>query len=387
MKKLNKTLLAENIEARLHDDLSACRVSGVALRVCQEGETVYENTFGTVSPDRHEPMRYDTLFRLASMTKPITGVAAMLLCERGLLALDAPITEYLPELADRKLVRLHPETKELEILGNVKEPMRLRHLLSHSSGFGCGACLTHYQQSFDYDKNDTLEKILPIYATMGVSFEPGTAQEYSGTVAFDLIATAIQRVTGKDYNDFLTEEIFVPLGMKDTTFLPSEEQKKRLTVMHNLSEGNSVPCYFKEGTIFGNIPVTHYLGGAGLVSTLNDYTRFAEMLLHGGALGNTRILKEESIAAMRTPQLSREIMPWNWNWGLSMRVIVGGHPVLPQGTFGWSGAYGTHFIVDPVNHITAVYLKNSAYDGGAGATTANHFEEDIYQAVKEELPQ
>ena len=130
------------------------------------------------------------------------------------------------------------------------------------------------------------------------------------------------------------------------------------------------------------IPVTHPLGGAGLVSTLDDYIKFAQMLQNEGMTENGRILDASWIRLMATPWLAPELMNEQINQGLGVRVIVGeGYPYLAVGSYGWSGAYGTHFWVDPVNGITAVYLKNSRSDGGSSSLTGKHFEEDVYNSI------
>ena len=136
-----------------------------------------------------------------------------------------------------------------------------------------------------------------------------------------------------------------------------------------------------EGCVFENYPCTHYLGGAGLVSSLSDYGSFAKMLLNQGETENGRILKSSTFNQLCTPQVSKEIMPWQERWGLGVRVITeDSYPHLPKGTFGWSGAYGSHFWIDPINKIAAVFMKNSKYDGGAGNQSARNFEEAVYSS-------
>ena len=170
--------------------------------------------------------------------------------------------------------------------------------------------------------------------------------------------------------------------MVDTTFAPSEEQWQRVVGMHNYVDGKGVTAPTVPGCVLDNCPVTHPLGGSGLISTLDDYIKFAQMLLCKGMAPGGRVLDEKWIDEMRKPQLPKEMMSENVNQGLGVRVITGdGYPWLPDGTYGWSGAYGTHYWVDPVNEITAIYLKNSHYDGGSGALTGKHFEEDVFLSI------
>ena len=219
--------------------------------------------------------------------------------------------------------------------------------------------------------------------TAGLDFEPGTKQQYSGTAAFDVLVKIIETITGTDYQEFLKKEIFAPCGMKNTTFVPTKEQWNAMMDMHNRVDGKSIIRGMKENCIFGDYPCTHYLGGAGLVSTLSDYVKFARMLLKEGKTEMAQLLSPETFQLLRTPFVTEEIMPGNARWGLGVRVIVdASYQTLPVGAFGWSGAYGSHFWVDPENRIAAVFMKNSVYDGGAGNESAKNFEKAVADSLK-----
>jgi CubicO group peptidase (beta-lactamase class C family) len=169
--------------------------------------------------------------------------------------------------------------------------------------------------------------------------------------------------------------------MVDTTFAPSASQWERMVGMHDYKDGKAITAPTVEGCVVDDCPVTHPLGGGGLISTMDDYIKFAQMLQNKGMTPNGRILDEKWIEEMARPQLPVELMSESVNQGLGVRVITGdGYPWLADGTFGWSGAYGTHFWIDPVNQITAIYMKNSRYDGGSGAITGKHFEEDVFSS-------
>ena len=181
------------------------------------------------------------------------------------------------------------------------------------------------------------------------------------------------------YNEFVEQGIFKPLGMVDTTFTPTDEQWDRMVHMHDLKDG---VCSFHplQKHTFGNYPLSYFCGGAGLVSTVSDYEKFAEMLLcEGKGRDGAEVLRAETVRLMRRVAVPDSIMPGNQKWALSMRVIL--EPTygrLPVGTYGWSGAYGTHFWVDPENQVVGIYMKNSFYDGGSCALTAANFEKDVY---------
>ena len=204
---------------------------------------------------------------------------------------------------------------------------------------------------------------------------------YSGTGSFDVLTKIIEIVSGMDYLSFLKKEVFEPCGMVDTTFEPTESQQARMVAMHDRKDGENVVSQMPAGCIFEIYPSTHYLGGAGLVSTLSDYGKFAKMLLNQGKTENGELLKEKTFKQLCTAQVPKSIMPGNARWGLGVRVITeDSHPNLPKGSFGWSGAYGTHFWIDPVNKIFAVFMKNSKVDGGAGNESAVKFEKAVYSS-------
>ena len=313
------------VEKRIREDLQSGHISGVSVHVSQWGKTLYEAHFGNVTEN--------TLFRLASMTKPVTAVAVLILADRKQLSLKDPVIKFLPGFP-----------VDLQII----------HLLSHTSGLSQSYYAEHITDEHRADPNLLVDYI----ASVPFDYDPGTCAQYSPLAAFALLTAIVEKVSGVDFATFAEREIFIPLGMTDTTFLPTREQWARLAPMDD-----TVP-----GCIFESYPVTNPLGGAGLVSSLADYVKFSQMLLHNG--GN--ILSPEAVKTMSTVQLPP--------FGCGVRVI-GENNRLPKGSYGWSGAYGTHFWVDPTNGIVAIYMKNSRKDGGSGAVTAAHFEEDVYASL------
>lgn len=366
--KLDKALLEKNIEAIAAYDLENNKVSGAVYCVMQQGEVAFKKCFGYTSPDKAEPMTEKSLFRLASMTKPITAVAMLILVDRGLVSLNDPVSVYLPAFADIAVTTLDENGK----IVSVKKPQTLptvADLLSHSSGIEdrYGYMTAAEKQAVD----DTVRFLVNI----GLEYEPESRQQYSGFGAFDIAVAIIEKVSSVDYLTFLNREVFAPCGMVDTTFTPTAEQWSRVVAMHNFVDGRNIADKTVDGCIFEDFPCTHYLGGAGLVSTLHDYTRFAQMLLNKGETPAGRLMKESTFALMHQPHLEFSL---GEHWGLGVRVVTDkAYGVLPVGAFGWSGAYGSHFWVDPVNEVTAVFLKNSRVDGGAGNESARHFEKAV----------
>ena len=371
-KVLEHTILTNKINEAAQYDFNNNKVFGSAYYVYDNGE-IFEKCYGSMSLNSNAAMTNKTLFRLASMTKPITTVAALVAMEKGLLTLDEPIDTYLPQF---KYVKIK------EASGKESIPQKLptiMNILTHTSGIGSDATKLSKMTKAD---QATLDSAIAFYVNSGLDFEPGTKQAYSATGAFDVLVKIIETVTGEDYLEFLKKNIFEPCNMTNTTFLPSEEQWENLVDMHEKVDGKNAVCEMPEGCIFGDVPVSHYLGGAGLVSTLEDYANFAKMLLNDGQGVNGKVISKTSVKLMSTPQVNEKIMPGNQRWGLGVRVVTDdSYPSLPTGCFGWSGAYGTHFWVDPTNNIFGVFMKNSLFDGGASNESGNKFEAAVYAAL------
>ncbi len=364
-----KERLNENIDRIAQYDMSNRKVFGSAYCVYQDGNIV-EKCYGTQSPDVKTPVTSSTLFRLASMTKPVTAVAVMILVERGWMSLDDTVDRFLPEFKNIGII---------DASGNSSRPRNLptvKHLLTHTSGIGSDPLKICRSTAED---QKSLDAALGFYLRQGLDFEPGSMQAYSGIGAFDVLARMVEVVTKTDFLAFLKKEIFEPCEMYDTTFVPTSDQWARTVKMHDRKNGENVAFEMTENCVFESIPCTHYLGGAGLVSTLHDYCNFAKMLLCNGQTENKRILKEESVRMIATPHFPKRETE---SWGLGVRVVTGNTPtLLPIGSFGWSGAYGSHFWVDPANRICAVFMKNSKIDGGDGNESAKNFERAVYSLL------
>ena len=366
MKYINEIKLKENIEKRINSDIEKNLVGGACVLVKQNGITVYENAFGVKDHTTNEPLKKDDIFRLASMTKPVTAVATLIQAARGIVGLYDPIEKYLPAYAEMDLGKLD-ENGNIVKVGKAKNKLRVIHFLTHSSGVGTHDVGDKFISTMPKEKFASLKDVVDYHADCPLAFEPNSSQYYSPLVGFDVLARIVEISSGMSFDKFLEKEIFSPLGMNETTYTPSEKLCERIVSIHDRVDGKSV-------SVENTKPYKpfYFSGGAGLVSTIYDYSKFAEMLLNGG------LLPDELMFAMTRPQLPYNTMPGNQIWGLGMRVITDDtYKLLPAGSFGWSGAHGTHFWVDPANKITAVYMKNSRHDGGAGAVTANNFEEDV----------
>lgn len=379
MRSLDISLLKSNIEKIASYDFENNKVFGSAYCVIQGNNLIYKKCFGTMSADSEEAVTENTIFRMASMTKPVTAVATLILAECEMISLSDKISDYLPEFKNIHITQISEESGDLVDFGEAQNDITICNLLTHTSGIGSEPLK---EAELTDEDIKSIDSSVRFYSRIGLDFEPGTKQQYSGFGAFDVLVKIIEKVSGKDYQDFLTQEIFEPCGMTDTTFTPTQEQWKAVIAMHNRVNGENCVEQMAADSVFGAFPCRHYLGGAGLVSTLADYSRFAEMLLHKGKTPTKTIISEDTFKLLHTPHVSEDIMPWSERWGLGVRVIVGeDYGVLPVGTFGWSGAYGTHFWIDPSNNIAAVYMKNSLFDGGAGNESARNFEKAVSDSL------
>lgn len=380
MMTLDKKLLEENITKRISEDVEAGRVSGASVVVKQSGEIVYKNCFGYKRIEEKELLTEDTFFRLASMTKPVTAIATLLQTEKGLLPLDMPVSELLPGFAEMKIAK---QEDGFEIIGDAKKQITVEDLLSHKSGLVCREAGTYQLSNMTAADKESLTTAVNFYANTALDFEPASMERYSPVAAFDVLARLVEITSGMPFAGFVKKNITDPMSLADLTFTPSDEQRERFVDMHNLSGGKPVNAHMPKENIFSDFMPSYTCGGAGCAGTITDYSDFAEMLLNGGKIGNVRIISEEMIKLMQIPRPPRSNAPIGENWGLGVRVNKNGfYKRIAEGAFGWSGAYGTHFWVDPANKITAVYMKNSLYDGGSGAVTAANFEEDVYAALK-----
>ena len=369
MKILNKVKLASAIESRAKEDLALCNIDGASVLVWQSGEVIYINHFGAASLDG-KTLSDNTLFRMASMTKPISAVAAMILVDRGLLSLSDTVDKY------------YPEFSKMRVFGTDEtvDSITVEQLLTHTSGIGSGDAWAESLKVLHAEDKSSVESFRAFLSNQPLSFVPGTKQEYSGIGAFSVLTAIIQKISGMTYAEFLKKEIFEPCKMINTTFSPSAEQWQKLIEMHSKRADKNAIGKTWDGCVFEAFPPESYLGGAGLISSIADYLNFTKMLVSRGEFEGKRIISEAAVSELSKPRFNINDVEW---WGLGVRVITGdtGSPI-PLGAYGWSGAYGTHFWVDTENEIIGIYMKNSRYDGGSGAVTSKNFEIDVYSALE-----
>lgn len=357
--------LADN-QSPIADAVEAGLLAGAVTLVWHRGEVLQYNAIGFADVDAGLPMRQDTIFRIASMTKPVTVAAAMTLAEVGKLALTDPVARWLPELADMRV--LVDPTGSLDNTVPARRPITIDDLMTHRSGLAYSFSVTgpisraYAAVSLRQDQDHWLAEV----AGLPLIHQPGDRLTYSHST--EVLGILLSRVEGKSLQDVLAERIFEPLGMSDTGFWITPEKRARAATMYRIDENG-----LQHGAM-GPIPVREprfCQGGASLVSTAQDYLRFARMLLEGGAIDGVRVLSEESVRLMRTNQLTDDQMrhpflgmPFWIGRGFGLNLSVVTDPAKSAqlfgpggvGTFSWPGAYGTWWQADPTNELIMIYL-------------------------------
>ena len=343
---------------------------GVSALVILDGKEAYFGAFGEADRENHRPMARDTVVQIFSMTKPITGTALMQLWEQGKFHLDDPVAKFIPELADVKVFDGTNADGTL-ILTSPRRAITIRDLTRHTSGLTYGASsdnTTIKALATNIDAlsiTNTLDEFARRLGTLPLEFQPGEKWRYS--FAVDVQALLVQRLSGQPFDAYVQEHILKPLGMNHTgLFVPLERRDKLAAIYDWKTNGvftrQSDEKAFKFNT--GHWPLTP--GGYGLTSTIDDYSRFARMLLNGGQLDGARILRPDTIRLMSTSQLDPATSDRSWlisdkgEMGFGIDLAVRIDPPGPNGKAGelgeffWDGAANTLFWVDPKNHLTAV---------------------------------
>ena len=345
---------------------------GVSAMVTIDGKEAYFGAFGLADREAHKPMARDTIVQIYSMTKPLTGTALMQLWEQGKFHLDDPVTKYIPELANVKVFD-GTNASGSPLLVSPNRPITIRDLTRHTSGLTYGtnsenATIRELALAADpLAITNTLDEFARRLGTLPLEFQPGEKWRYS--FAVDVQALLVQRLSGQPFDVYLQEHVLKPLGMTHTGFFVSPDRRDKLAAMYDwITNGTFIrqpdETAFKFNT--AHWPLTP--GGYGLTSTLDDYTRFARMLLNGGQLNGARILRPDTVRIMSTSQLDPATSDRSWlisdkgemGFGIDLAVRIdppkAGGKAGEVGEFFWDGAANTLFWVDPKNKLTAVLL-------------------------------
>ncbi|MEX1240068.1 MAG: serine hydrolase domain-containing protein [Cyclobacteriaceae bacterium] len=358
----------ERIDATLKGHVDSRHITGVSALIFERDKEVYYNAFGYANREAGVPMDRNTIVRIYSMTKPITGVALMTLYEKGAFQLDDPLSKYAPEFSEMKVYKGVDASGRL-ILEAAKRPVTIRDITRHTAGFPTGDLppgLAELVRKTDpMNRENTLEEMAKKMGSLPLMFHPGEQWAYGPSV--DVQAFLVERISGKPFDQYLKETIFDPLGMKETRYVVPEVDMNRFAVLYRRGDDgqlNQVPDEQANSYHTRDWPLK--TGGSGLTSTVDDYMRFARMLVNEGTLEGATILKAETVKLMATNHLADSVTERMWlpskgSVGFGIDFAVRLRPPVSKeenhgipGEFFWDGAASTLFWVDPVNELTAV---------------------------------
>ena len=373
------------VTQRFEQFVSDGDTAGAVLLVGRADGVKYLKAVGKREATADAKMTDDTLFRIASMTKPITAVGIMILQDEGKLSVDDAVEKYLPEFKGQRMQVGEDKDKKTITLGSPARPIKLRDLLTHTSG------LAPYPAGFAdvYTKrNRTLNDTTIAVSQLPLQFEPGTKWAYSNS-GIDTLGRIIEVVSGQSYEQFLQTRVFDPLGMTDTTFYPTAEQTKRVATIHDKRDGKAVPASstgFKMD--FAGADRKHPVPAGGLFSTAADQAKLYRLMLHKGELGGKRVLSEKAVAEMTKTQTNDiktgfvDGMSFGYGWAV-VKEPKGVTAMLSPGTFGHGGAFGTQGWIDPKQDVFFVLMiQRSGLANGDGSELRKEFQRLAADALK-----
>jgi CubicO group peptidase (beta-lactamase class C family) len=371
--------------------IAAKTFAGAVSLVARNGRIAHFETHGLMDLDTKKPMQKDTIFRIMSMTKPVVGVAVMMMVEEGKVRLADPVSRFIPDLQGLSAVVLNSEGRVAAApSGSVVAAMpgrivpadreiTVRDLLTHTSGLMSGGMSASSNSEVTPKASETVAQIMPRLKKVPLDFQPGTRWAYSGQFGFDVLLRVVEVASGMPFDQFARQRIFDPLGMKDTAFYPMDGNP-RIATLYEQADGSlrkaSNPAFMNGA---------YLSGGGGLYSTAEDYLQFALMLLNRGQLDGKRLLSTRSVEVMSSV-FAPDTLPGRLageGYGLSVRVVdnpAARNTYLSKGSFGWSGAFNTHFFIDPTERIVALFMTQIV-----GLTTRGEIRDDFETAVMQSI--
>ena len=348
--------------------IAAGEIAGGVTLVARHGRIAHFEATGVADIDSKKPMTKDAVFRIASMTKPITGVAILMMMEEGRLRITDPVSKYIPSFKDPKVAVEQPRqgppadgpaTPAFYSVPATRE-VTIRDLLTHVSGIGSGPMSNAdiRRPEIVRKPTDTLADYVPRLGMSALEFHPGTRWAYSAGAGFDILGRIVEITSGQPFDQFLRQRVFEPLGMKDVSFYPTETLEPRMVTAYQLDTKGRMSMDPSPGRMQSRV---YFMGAGGLVTTADDYAKFAQMLANGGELNGKRVLSPRTVAYMSSVH-APDTLPGRTpgeGFGLSVRVVntaTASGSRVSDGSFGWSGAYGTHFWVDPKEELVAIMM-------------------------------
>ncbi|MFY0650481.1 MAG: beta-lactamase family protein [Cyclobacteriaceae bacterium] len=371
------TRAKQRIDSTLNSFVEAGNIAGVSALVFEKNEEVYFNAFGYQDREDSIPFRRNTIVQIFSMTKPITGVALMTLYEEGKFELDDPVSKYAPEF-DNMQVYLGVDSSGKMMLEPANRPVTIRDFTRHTAGVTYNSDLPMLgnliSQASPLNPKNTLKEMAEKLSGLPLLFHPGEKWEYG--ISVDVQAYLVELISGKPFDQYVREKILAPLEMNQTRYYVPETDRSRLSaVYYRIGEGKLDRRPDEEALSFNTNKQALTPGGHGLTATIDDYMKFARMLVNEGTLDETTILKPETVKLMATNQLADSVEERSWlpgkgqvGFGIDFAVRVRPPADANEnngvvGEFFWDGAASTLFWVDPVNELTAVlFVQLFPYD-------------------------
>jgi CubicO group peptidase (beta-lactamase class C family) len=379
--------------ARVHElverTIAAGEIAGAVTLVARNGQVAYLEAQGVMDLATKKPMQPDSLFRLASMSKPVAAVAVLMLAEEGKIRLSDPVSKFIPAYANLQVGVAKPapagpggattqaNAPPAYYTVPAERQITVLDLLTHTSGLMSGAMGNSVASASFNQRHELGLKWTEELAASPLEFQPGTRWAYSAVGGFDALAHIAELAAGQEYAEFLQQRLFGPLGMRDVTFWPSAEQRTRLATVYQRRDGKLVAADNPD-SMSGQ---KYHGGGGGLMATAETYAQFAMMLANGGELNGVRILSPRTVELMGSAFIPSTLpgRAAGEGYGLGVRVITDAPAAktwLSEGSFGWSGVYGTHFWVDPQENLVGIVLAQTS-----SRAFLTDFENAVMQAV------
>ena len=352
----------QRVSQMIQRRIAAGDMAGAITIIARRGKVAHVSVQGVMNVETKQPMTPATMFRIASMTKPIIGVSIMMLVEEGKLRITDPVSRYIPEFRGMKVAVARPATGGSEGPSFYAVPAQrevtIKDLLTHVSGLGSGPMSTSDIDKVARKDGEKLADYIPRLGGTALEFQPGSRWSYSPGAGFETLGRVIEIVSGLPLDQFFQTRIFDPLGMKDITFWPTDAQMPRVATVYARGAGGLTATRQANDTMSRNI---YFRGSGGLYSSAEGYIPFGIMLANGGELNGTRLLSRKSVEMLSAAHVADTLpgRPAGEGYGLSVRVVTNHAArgtLLSDGTYGWSGAQGTHFFVDPKEQLVGVLM-------------------------------
>jgi CubicO group peptidase (beta-lactamase class C family) len=372
----------QRITEMIQRRIAAGDLTGAVTVVARRGKVAHLAAQGVMDLDSKKPMTPDTMFRIASMTKPVIAVSIMMLVEEGKLHLSDPVARFIPQFATMKVAVARPVTGGSEGPGfytvPAQRPITIKDLLTHVSGLGSGPMSTSDIDKVARKDGERLADYIPRLGGTVLEFQPGSRWSYSPGAGFETLGRIIEIASGLPLDQFVQTRIFDPLGMRDITFWPTDAQMPRVATVYQRTATGLTKTPMPNDTMSRNV---YFRGSGGLYSSAEGYVPLGLMLANGGELNGKRILSRKSVEMLSAVHVPDTLpgRPAGEGFGLSVRVVsnhAARGTLLSDGTYGWSGAQGTHFFVDPKEQVVGILMVQTPNN-----EVRNEFEDLVAQAI------